>query len=140
MAVKKIAANKVVARTGREDVDAFLRTLEHPHKAEILAVREIILGAGAKIGEGIKWNAPSFRTAEWFATIHLREKNGVSVILHLGAKKREMPDLGMKIADPSWMLKWLGADRAMVTFRNGDDIASKRAAFEKLIRSWIAYL
>jgi hypothetical protein len=140
MAAKKIPAYAVVAGTGREDVEAFLRTLEHTHKAEILAVREIILGANAKIGEGIKWNAPSFRTVEWFATIHLREKNGVSIILHRGAKKREMPEAGMKIADPSAMLKWLGADRAMVTFRNGDDIASKRLAFEKLIRAWIAHL
>ncbi len=140
MAAKKIASNTAASATGRENVEAFLRSLEHAHKAEILAVREIILGANANIGEGIKWNAPSFRAVEWFATIHLREKNGVSVIFHLGAKKRAMPDAGMRIADPSAMLNWLGADRAMVTFRNGDDIASKRAAFEKLIRAWIAYL
>jgi hypothetical protein len=48
--------------------------------------RQIILDADASIAEGIKWNAPSFYTSEYFATIQLRAKDGVQVILHLGAK------------------------------------------------------
>lgn len=128
------------SRNSRRREEWIPRTLEHEHKAEILALREIILGADAEIGEGIKWNAPSFRTTEWFATVNLRAKKGVSVILHLGAKKREMPEAGLTIADPAGLLQWLGADRAIVTFRDGEDITAKRTAFEELIRAWIAHV
>ncbi len=51
-----------------DEVDVFLAPLEHPLKADFERVRQNILGAGAEISEGIKWNAPSFRTA----TISLR--------------------------------------------------------------------
>ena len=76
-----------------QDVESFLAALNHPMKPEILAVRQTILGADPSITEGIKWNAPSFRTTEWFATFHLRAKVGLQVILHLGAKARSSPDI-----------------------------------------------
>src|SRR5262245_25378593 len=70
-------------------VAAMLRTLRHPLKAEIEAVRLIILGANSGIGEGVKWNAPSFRTPkDWFATMHVRSKESVQLILFVGVKKR----------------------------------------------------
>ena len=50
-----------------DDVAAFLAALVHPRKAEILALRKVLLDADAGIAEGIKWNAPSFRTVEYFA-------------------------------------------------------------------------
>jgi hypothetical protein len=57
-------------------VAAFLRGLEHPLKQELEAVRRLILAASPTIHEGIKWNAPSFRTDEYFATMNLRARNG----------------------------------------------------------------
>ena len=70
-------------------VVGYLRDLEHPLKKEIEAVRRIVLGFTPAIGEGIKWNVPSFRTAtEYFATFNLRAKDSVQLILHLGAKVR----------------------------------------------------
>lgn len=88
-----------------ESVEAFLASLDHPFKQEILAVRQIILGADPSIAEGIKWNAPSFRTSEYFATFHLRAKEGVQVILHLGAKTRDSSASGVVIADPESLLE-----------------------------------
>jgi hypothetical protein len=49
-------------------VDEFLRALDHPFKSEIETMRKIILGAHPTVSEGTKWNAPSFRTTEYFAT------------------------------------------------------------------------
>src|SRR5262249_33098972 len=54
---------------------AFLRELDHPLKKEIEAVRKIILCVSPAIREGIKWNAPSFRTSDFFATVFLRDKD-----------------------------------------------------------------
>ena len=71
------------------EVDEFMQALDHPRKAEIEALRTIIRGADKSITEGNKWNAPSYRTVEWFATMNLRSKTGMQVILHLGAKGKE---------------------------------------------------
>jgi len=121
-------------------VDDFMRDLVHPFKDAIEAIRAAILGANRTISEGIKWNAPSFRTGEYFATINLREKKGIGLILHLGAKVRDLPPEGVVIDDAAKLLKWLGKDRAMIVFANLDDFSSKKAAFAKIIRQWILYV
>ncbi|HZH76997.1 MAG TPA: DUF1801 domain-containing protein [Archangium sp.] len=123
-----------------ESVDAFLASLEHPFKQEILALRQIILGADPRIAEGIKWNAPSFHTSEYFATFQLRAKEGVQLILHLGAKTRDTATSGIAISDPDSLLEWLAKDRASARFRDLKDIAAKRSAFEELLRQWLKHV
>jgi hypothetical protein len=120
-----------------DDVEAFLAALDHPQKPAILAIREIVLGSPG-VTEGIKWNAPSFRTTEWFATFHLRAKAGVQVILHLGARVRAGD--GITTDDPDKLLTWLGKDRASVTFADVADVAAKREALAALIRRWIGHV
>src|SRR5262245_12368690 len=97
-------------------VDQFMASLEHPRKAEIQALRKLMLAVDPSVAEGIKWNSPSFRKGEYFATTNLRAKSGVGLILHLGARVRELPAGGIKIDDAGKLLKWLGKDRAMVEF------------------------
>ena len=121
-------------------VEAFLAALDHPHKPEILALRRIILDVDPGIREGIKWNAPSFSTSEHFATFHLRAKDGMQIILHLGAKVRASATTGVVIADPSALLEWLARDRAAVKFRDLRDIEARGAAFSAVLRQWIALL
>ena len=118
--------------------DAFMATLEHPHKPVIAALREVIRAAAPGIDEGIKWNAPSFRTHEWFATTHLRTKEGVAIILHAGAKVRGGPAIA--VDDPEGLLEWLGKDRARVVFSSLADVTSREPAFVEVIRRWIAAL
>lgn len=120
-----------------EAVDAFMKSLDHPFKAEIEAIRKTIKGAAPGIQEGIKWNAPSFRTTEYFATTNLREKAGVGLILHLGAKVRALPAGGVAIKDPAKLLKWLGKDRAMMVFKNRAELTARKAALAALIKEWV---
>ena len=121
-----------------EAVDALMATLKHPHKAAITELRKVIRGADPSIAEGVKWNAPSFRTGEYFATTHLRAKSGVALILHLGAKVRAgaKPD----IKDPKKLLAWLAKDRAMASFEDLDDLRAKAGALQSVIRQWIKYV
>ncbi len=137
-ASKKKTSNE----SGQTDdaVVAYLRELDHPRKKEIESVRRLVLGVSPAIREGIKWNAPSFRTdKEYFATFNLRAKDGVQLILHLGAKAR--PGLkAFEVADPKGLLKWLGKDRALVTLGAGRVLASNRAAFEAIVRAWIEHV
>jgi len=143
-----MAARKHVAKTepGHSQTDpaviAYLRELDHPLKKEIEAVRRIILGVSPEIREGIKWNAPSFRTKDYFATLNLRAKDGkdrVWLILHAGAKVKDNTK-GMQIADPAGLLQWLAKDRCLVTLADVKDIQAKRAALEAIVRAWIRQL
>ena len=109
-------------------------------KPVVLALRQIILDADPSIAEGIKWNVPSFRTSEYFATFHLRALDSVQIILHLGAKLRDTAVTGITIADTESLLHWLANDRAAVKFRDMQDVLAKKTAFSNLIRQWIAYV
>src|SRR5262249_10496246 len=120
----------------------FLNDLDHPLKPEIEAVRQIILGVSPEIREGIKWNAPSFRTADYFATLNLRAKDAkdhVWLILHMSAKAKDNTK-GMRITDPAGLPQWLAKDRCLVTFKDAKDIQAKRAALEAIVREWIGRL
>lgn len=121
-------------------VEAFLRELEHPRKPEIEAVRRIILGVSPTIREGIKWNAPSFRTTEYFATFHLRTRDSVRLVLHTGAKARATAATGLDIPDPSGLLQWLAKDRCLVSLADGAQVEARRAALEAILRAWIRHL
>ncbi len=123
-----------------EEVESFLEALEHPAKREILALREAILDADSSIAEEIKWKSPSFRTTQHFATVNLRAKQGVGLILHFGAKKSEISTRGVTIEDPESLLEWLAKDRAMVNFANLSDLRAKRQSFTRLIREWIKHV
>jgi len=107
-------------------------------KDEIQALREILCGVDRKITEGVKWNAPSFRTTEYFATTHFRAKSGVAIILHLGAKVRSAASF--HIDDPAGILEWLGKDRAMVSFVGMEELRERTAAFEHIVRQWIKHV
>ncbi|MEY2837969.1 MAG: hypothetical protein RJB60_268, partial [Pseudomonadota bacterium] len=114
-----------------------MQRLDHPLKAEVQAIRRTLLAVDPAIAEGVKWNAPSYRTTDYFATTHLREKAGIGVILHLGAKARGLGAEGVPIDDPGHLLKWLAKDRAMIVFKDMDGFMARKTAFECIIRQWI---
>lgn len=119
-------------------VTEFMQTFEHPLKAEIEAVRGLILGADPAISEGIKWKAPSFCVQEYFATMHIKNTKAVQIIFHLGAKVR--PTDGFTIDDPAGLLEWLGKDRATVKFSDMRAISTNKDIFVTIVRQWIGYL
>lgn len=131
--------SKASALAGGDAVSGFMAKLKHPLKADLEAVRQIILEADPAITEEIKWNAPSFRTTESFATIHLRSVDRVQLIFHLGAKVRT-PMPAIKITDPAGLIKWLAQDRCIVTVGAGKEIEANRDAFAAIIREWITWL
>jgi hypothetical protein len=121
-------------------VDTFMADLLHPHKPAIEWLRQLILGAAPGISEGIKWKSPSFRTHEYFATVNLREKTGIAVILHLGAKVRNLGPDGITIDDPAGLLKWLAPDRAIVRFADLADLQRQQTALASLVCNWVAHV
>jgi hypothetical protein len=111
-------------------VDAYMRDLDHPFKAEIEAVRAIILGASPKISERIKWNAPSFFYKEDLAAFHPRATEFAHLILLFPG--------GAGIPTKSSLLEGKAKDRREAKFHNLEDIAAKKQVLETLVKDWVA--
>ncbi len=130
-------------RTSEHDdpaaVAAFLAALDHPLKPVVEAVRRATLAADPAITEGIKWNSPSFYCHGWFATVNVRPKEGVLVVLHLGAKGRDDGTLRATLADPAGLLTWKSDDRALVAFADEADFRAKKRAFAAIVSQWAKY-
>ncbi len=119
-------------------VDAFMALLDHPLKQEIEKTRKAILTVSAEVQEAIKWNAPSFKTTDFFATFHLRSRERVQLVLHTGAKAKDNPNF--VIDDPKKLLTWRAKDRALVTLGAGEAFDANLKAFVPIIKQWIAKL
>jgi len=117
-------------------VVALLKALNHPMKAEIEQLRTIILRLDPAVHEEVKWNAPSFRTTDHFATFHLRTQDVVRLILHTGAKSKAAAKAGLRIDDPQGLLHWLGPDRAALDLTT-DMLRSQKKSVQALLRNWI---
>lgn len=120
-------------------VDAFIAALDHPLKAELEALRRIILGVHPDIGEGIKWNAPSFHLHDYFATTGLRASDHVQLVLHTGAKVKTFTE-PLKIDDPIGLLTWHAPDRASLKLASMRDITEKSAALKGIVDQWVAFM
>ena len=108
--------------------------------AVVAAVRALLVALDPRVQEDVKWNSPSFRTSDHFATLHLREPRKVLVILHLGTKGKPKPGLRERIPDPQSLLEWRGEDRAVLTLENETQLAARATALRKILRCWMAEL
>ena len=71
-----------VKKSDEEKVSEYMDKLEHPLKREIEAVRALIKSVDSRIGEHIKWNAPSYYYKEDMVTFHLRSTEQVHLVFH----------------------------------------------------------
>ena len=112
-------------------VDAFMLALQHPLKAEIEVVRNIILHANDKIAERVKWNSPSFYYKDDFAAIHVRQQKFVHLVLVFPK--------GI-VEDDSDLLEGNFKDRRMAYFYNLKDIETKKSTLEKVVNDWVSLM
>jgi hypothetical protein len=126
---RAIAAALTPAVDGKAVVDAYMRDVDHPFKAEMQAVREIILGVSPKIAERIKWNAPSFYYGEDLGAFNPRATEYAHLILLFPG--------GEGMQDSSGLLEGNHKDRREAKFYSLDDVKSKKRALEKIVKGWI---
>jgi hypothetical protein len=126
---RAIAAALSPAADGKAVVDAYMRDVDHPFKAEMQAVREIILGVSPKIAERIKWNAPSFYFREDLGAFNPRATEYAHLILLFPG--------GQGMQDSSGLLEGNHKDRREAKFYSLDDVKSKRRALEKIVKTWV---
>lgn len=120
-----------------KDVSSFLDNLNHPLRAEIDAIRELIVNSNFGLIENIKWNAPNYsKNGEDRITMRIHPPKNVQLIFHRGAKKQVTPDKKI-IDDPFKLLIWKENDRAIMTFNNFNQIENKKNEIVETIKKWI---
>lgn len=120
-------------------VSQLLAQTDHPHRAGIERLRELILDLDPRIGEEIKWNAPSFRLDDHFATFRLHPPKNIQLVLHTGAKGRSGARR-FQIDDPAGLLTWPATDRCVLTLASREALATHEATVLGILRQWIAQL
>ncbi len=108
-------------------VDAYMAKLINPLKAEMEAVREIILNANPNISEDIKWAAPSFFYKENMCTFNPRATKTITLIFHKGSL----------IEDKTGILQGEAKEARTVKFKNLAEVKVNKANLEKVIKGWI---
>jgi uncharacterized protein YdhG (YjbR/CyaY superfamily) len=118
----KSAANQM------EQVDEFMDSLDHPFKAEVQMVREIIKNVNPEITEQIKWNAPSFTyKGESLVTLNLWERKRIHLVFHNPMISKVQ----------SQLLEGDYDHRRMAYFADQSDIQAKRQTLEKAVKDLI---
>ena len=111
-----------------EQVNEFMDKLDHPFKAEVEMVREIIKNVNKDITEQIKWKAPSFSyRGEYLVTFNLWEKGCIHLVFHnpMISKVR------------SKLLEGDYDHRRMAYFVNMKDIKTNKSVLEKALKDLI---
>ena len=72
--------------TRSKEVESWLARYDNPMKPVVQRIREIILGADDRIGECIKWQAPTFVYEGNMASFFPKSKQHASLVFHLGAR------------------------------------------------------
>lgn len=122
---------------GAAAVDAWLAGLDHPLKDVVAAVRAALAAAEPRLGQQIKWNAPSFIwEGEDKLTFNLRPKAPLLLIFHRGARAKD--NEGFAFADETGLMDWKAPDRAVVTIASAADWDRDRDAILALARRWVA--
>ena len=108
------------------EVDAWFEVFEHPLKDAMLRVREVILGADARMTESIKWSAPTFEFEGNLASFQPRSKRFVSLMFHRGS---EVPGHHPHLEGDAALARTMRfADLAQVEERRED--------IEAVVRAW----
>jgi hypothetical protein len=120
-------------------VDALLTGLNHPHKAGIQLIRETIRAVDPRIQEEVKWNAPSFKLEDHFATFKLYPPGTIQLVLHRGAKPKS-PPRQFVLKGNERLVKWAAPDRCVVSIGSGEVAQENRQAVISLVTQWIKQL
>jgi hypothetical protein len=108
------------------EVDAWLAKYDNPQKPLLMAVRKAVLAADRRIGETIKWQAPTFVYKGNLASFYPKSKAHVSLMFHNGAQ----------IPGNFPSLEGSGDVSRVMKFTSVDDLKAKSAELKRLVRAW----
>jgi hypothetical protein len=120
-------------------VDALLAALENPNKEGIELLRRVILDVDSRIQEEVKWNAPSFKLADHFATFKLHPPGSIQLVLHTGAKPKN-PPRNFVLNGAEKFVKWAAPDRCVVSLPGTEAAREHSQLVASLVKQWVQQL
>jgi len=108
------------------EVDAWFARYDNPMKDVVLRVRDIILGADPRIGECIKWQAPTFTFEGNLASFYPKSKQHASLMFHTGAR----------IPGRHPRLEGTGGTSRVLKIGSVAEAETARRDIEKIVRAW----
>jgi uncharacterized protein YdhG (YjbR/CyaY superfamily) len=108
------------------EVDVWFSRYDNPMKDVVLRMRDIILGADARISECIKWQAPTFTFAGNLASFFPKSKQHASLMFHVGAK----------IPGRHPRLEGTGDTSRVMKVGSVEEANAARADLERIVRAW----
>ncbi|CAI6087035.1 DUF1801 domain-containing protein [Cohnella sp. JJ-181] len=124
--------------SNEQQVEEFLKKLEHPLKREIEEVRRIVLGVDREVSEHVKWKAPSFcYHNDDKITFNLHGNGFFRLVLHRGSKAKESMNLKPYFEDMQGLMEWAASDRAIIKFTDIKDVELKREPLKEAVKRWV---
>lgn len=108
-------------------IDAFVKKLTHPLKAEMEEAIKIVRSTSTKLDEDVKWGGPSFDYKEPMATINPRMKEYVVFIFHKGEL----------INDKSGILEPAPKGKAYLKLHSLKEIKDNKSNIQNIVKEWI---
>lgn len=112
-----------------KEVDAWFARYENPMKDVVQRVRDIVLGADARIDECIKWQAPTFTYRGNLASFFPKSKQHASLMFHVGAK----------IPGKHPRLEGAGGTGRVMKIGSVAEANAAKADLERVVRAWCAW-
>jgi len=138
-----MATTKSKKPSAPAEVDQYLKSLKHPMAGVVAALRELILGAHADVGEEIKWNAPAFFFTGAMAPSDPKLYRRYLVVFNLFRKDclRLVFWGAAGVQDPTALLEGDYADgRRLALFHDLDEVKARGTALRNIIRQQLKRL
>jgi hypothetical protein len=109
-----------------KEVEAWFARYDNPRKDVVLRMREIILRADPRIGECIKWQAPTFTYEGNLASFYPKSKEHASLMFHTGAR----------IPGRHPRLEGTGGTSRVMKIGSVAEADAARPDLERIVRAW----
>lgn len=111
-----------------KEVDEWLKSYSNPMKPVVQRIREIILDADPRVGECIKWQAPTFTYEGNLASFYPKSKEHASLMFHQGAK----------IPGNHPRLEGTGGTSRVMKIASLEEAEAARPELERIVHAWIS--
>ena len=112
--------------SGAAAVEAWMAAYDNPMKPVVEAMRQVILAADTRVGECIKWQAPTFTYKGNIASFFPKSKKHASLMFHTGAT---IPG--------DWAhLEGDGKEARSFKVANLEELEDKRDELTAIVRAW----
>ncbi len=116
-----------------QTVDDYLAAQSPAARAEVEALRSLVMDADPRLVEIVKWNSPSYTLdGEDRLTVNVGRNDAVRLVLHRGVHQAETKGATSNFAgDPEGLLTWHSDIRASLA-------AADAGRARDVVRAWLA--